>query len=61
MADIMGQVVEFKGEIIFDTTKQDGAPRKLIDISRLKNMGWNYVVNFTEGLNKTYVWYKNDK
>ena len=61
MAGIMKQVVGFKGELVFDTAKPDGAPRKLIDVSRLKNMGWNYVVDLTEGLNKTYMWYKNDK
>jgi len=61
MAETMKQVVGFKGELVFDTTKPDGAPRKLIDVSRLKNMGWNYVVDLTEGLNKTYMWYKNDK
>jgi GDP-L-fucose synthase len=61
MAETMKQVVGFKGELVFDTTKPDGAPRKLIDVSKLKNMGWNYVVDLTEGLNKTYMWYKNDK
>jgi len=61
MAETMKQVVGFKGELVFDTAKPDGAPRKLIDVSRLKNMGWNYVVDLTEGLNKTYMWYKNDK
>ena len=61
MAETMKQVVGFKGELVFDTTKPDGAPRKLIDVSRLKNMGWNYVIDLTEGLNKTYMWYKNDK
>ena len=61
MAETMKQVVGFKGELVFDATKPDGAPRKLIDVSRLKNMGWNYAVDLTEGLNKTYMWYKNDK
>jgi len=61
MAETMKQVVGFKGELVFDTTKPDGAPRKLIDVSRLKNMGWNYVIDLIEGLNKTYMWYKNDK
>jgi len=61
MAETMKQVVGFKGELVFDTTKPDGVPRKLIDVSRLKNMGWNYVIDLTEGLNKTYMWYKNDK
>jgi GDP-L-fucose synthase len=61
MAEAMKQVVGFKGELVFDATKPDGALRKLIDVSRLKNMGWNYTIDLTEGLNKTYAWYKNDK
>ena len=60
---IMREVVGQKGRLAFDTTNPGGAPRKLIDVSRLKykNMGWNYTVDLTEGLNKTYMWYKNDK
>ena len=57
MAETMKEVVGFKGELSFDTTKPDGAPRKLIDVSRLSNMGWNYSVNLKEGLVTTYEWY----
>jgi GDP-L-fucose synthase len=57
VAKIIKKVVGFKGEIVFDSSKPDGAPRKLIDISRLTKMGWNYSVNFEEGLKKTYDWY----
>jgi GDP-L-fucose synthase len=60
MAETMKQVVGFKGELSFDTTKPDGAPRKLIDVSRLSNMGWNYSVNLKDGLSKTYKWYLNN-
>ena len=55
----MKQVVGFKGKLIFDTTKPDGAPRKLIDVSRLSSMGWNYSVNLKDGLQRTYDWYFN--
>ena len=58
MAETMKQIVDYKGELTFDTTKPDGAPRKLIDVTRLKNMGWKYSVNLKEGLEKTYDWYK---
>jgi GDP-L-fucose synthase len=57
MAETMKKVVGFKGEISFDTTKPDGAPRKLIDVSRLSNMGWRYVVDLKDGLIETYDWY----
>jgi len=60
MAETMKKVVGFKGELSFDTTRPDGAPRKLIDVSRLSNMGWNYSVNLKDGLSKTYKWYLND-
>ena len=57
MAETMKEVVGYKGKIVFDTTKPDGTPRKLIDVSRLKNAGWRYSVNLKNGLNKTYEWY----
>ena len=57
MAETMKEVIGFKGELTFDTTKPDGAPRKLIDVSRLSNMGWNYSVNLKDGLSQTYKWY----
>jgi len=57
MAETMKQVVGFKGELTFDTTKPDGSPRKLIDVSRLSNMGWKYSVDLKDGLTKTYKWY----
>jgi GDP-L-fucose synthase len=59
MAEVMKQVVGFEGELTFDTIKPDGAPRKLIDVSRLSNMGWNYTINIKEGFEKTYEWYRN--
>ena len=57
MAEAMKKVVGFEGKLTFDTTKPDGAPRKLINVSRLSNMGWNYNVGLKDGLSKTYKWY----
>ena len=57
MAETMKEVVGYKGKLIFDTVKPDGAPRKLIDVTRLSDMGWNYSVDLKEGLKKTYKWY----
>ncbi len=57
MAQIMKQVVGFEGAITFDITKPDGSPRKLIDVSRLSNMGWKYSVELKKGLSETYKWY----
>ena len=57
MAETMKKVVGYNGRLTFDVTKPDGAPRKLIDVSKLKKMGWKYSVNLEEGLKKTYKWY----
>jgi GDP-L-fucose synthase len=61
MTETMKEVVGFKGDLSFDTTKPDGAPRKLIDVSRLSNMGWEYSVDLEGGLQKTYAWYIAEK
>lgn len=57
LAETIAQVVGFKGDIVFDTTKPDGTPRKLMDVSRLKDMGWSYRISLEEGLRDTYEWY----
>jgi GDP-L-fucose synthase len=57
MAEIMQEVVNYKGKLIFDTTKPNGSPRKLIDTTRLKKMGWQYAIDLRSGLEKTYKWY----
>jgi len=60
MAEIMKEVVDYKGKLTFDATKPDGAPRKLIDVTRLENMGWRYTTDLEEGLEKTYDWYLSE-
>jgi len=57
IAETMKKIVGFKGKLTFDTKKPDGSPRKLIDVSRLSNMGWNYSIDIESGLKKTYKWY----
>lgn len=56
-AQTIKQIVGFGGGVIFDTTKPDGTPRKLIDVSRLSKMGWQYKIKLKEGLQQTYKWY----
>jgi nucleoside-diphosphate-sugar epimerase len=58
MAETVKHVVGFEGELNFDSSKPDGAKRKLIDVSRLTAMGWTYSTDLKEGLRKTYDWYK---
>ena len=58
LAEMMKRVTGFQGEIILDSSKPDGTPRKLTDISRLKEMGWKPKICLEEGLKQTYEWYK---
>jgi len=51
------EVVKFDGELVFDTTKPDGTPRKLSDVSRLHGLGWRHRTGLAEGLKETYRWY----
>lgn len=57
LAETMKRVVEFDGELVFDTSKPDGTPRKLMDVSRLKALGWEASVTLKRGLGQTYEWY----
>jgi len=60
MAEIMKGIVGYEGNLTFDATKPDGAPRKLIDVTRLENMGWKYTTSLEDGLTDTYKWHFND-
>jgi GDP-L-fucose synthase len=57
LANTMARVVGFKGDIAFDTSKPDGAPRKLMDVSRLTLLGWEYSLELEQGLGMTYEWF----
>jgi nucleoside-diphosphate-sugar epimerase len=57
LAQTIAQVTGFEGRISFDTTKPDGTPRKLLDVSRLTNMGWTASIQLEEGIRQTYDWY----
>ena len=57
LANTMASVVGFKGDIAFDTSKPDGAPRKLMNVSRLGLLGWEYSVELEQGLGMTYKWF----
>nr|WP_321381995.1 GDP-L-fucose synthase [uncultured Vibrio sp.] len=57
MAETMAKVVGFEGDVVFDSTKPDGTPRKLMDVSRLSDLGWRYQVDLEAGLSITYQWF----
>jgi GDP-L-fucose synthase len=57
LADLIMIATEFEGKIVYDSTKPDGTPRKLMDISRLEKLGWKYKTSLAQGIEKTYQWY----
>ena len=57
LADTIKKIVGFEGSIIYDSTKPDGTPRKLMDVSRINNLGWKHKTNLEEGIKKTYEWF----
>jgi GDP-L-fucose synthase len=54
LANLVKKVVGFEGEIVFDTSKPDGTLRKLMDVSKLSNLGWKYFIKLEEGIKKVY-------
>lgn len=57
LAQTMKKVVGFAGALKFDSSKPDGTPRKLMDVSRLKALGWQYSITLEDGLRSTYAWF----
>jgi GDP-L-fucose synthase len=58
LAETVSDVVGFTGRLVFDATKPDGTPRKLLDTGRLRNLGWTASTSLREGLVHTYRWYE---
>ncbi|OHA20375.1 MAG: GDP-fucose synthetase [Candidatus Taylorbacteria bacterium RIFCSPHIGHO2_01_FULL_51_15] len=56
-AQMVKEVVGFQGRILWDATKPDGTPRKLLDVSHLHDLGWHHRVGLREGLEETYKWF----
>lgn len=59
LAEIISGIVGFKGEIEYDSSKPDGTPRKLMDVSRINNLGWKFKTSLEDGIKKTYEWFLN--
>lgn len=57
LTETVAKVVGYTGKIVWDTTKPDGTPRKLMDVNRLKALGWQYSIELEQGLLQTYVWF----
>lgn len=61
LAETLKDVIGFEGELEFDTTKPDGTPRKLMDVSRLKSLGFEATISLRDGLADTYQWFLNNQ
>lgn len=57
LAETIQKIVGHKGDIIWDSEKPDGTPRKLLDVSKLKSVGWKYAVDLEDGVARTYQWF----
>ena len=60
LAQMVADVTGYEGRIVYDSTKPDGTPRKLMDVSRLADMGWRARTGLQDGLRETYDWYKGN-
>lgn len=59
LAEMISEVVGYEGKLKFDTSKPDGTPRKLLDVSKIHKLGWNHKIDLKRGLEKTYEWFVN--
>lgn len=57
LAEAISRIIGFQGNLIFDLSKPDGPPRKLVDVTRINKLGWSSKISLEEGLKSTYLWY----
>ena len=58
LAELIAKEAGFKGEIKWDSTKPDGTPRKVLDVSRISSMGWSPTITLDQGVASTICWFK---
>jgi GDP-L-fucose synthase len=58
LAETIKRIIGFEGSIEWDSSKPDGTPRKLLDVSRLTALGWKAKISLEDGIASTYQWYK---
>lgn len=59
LALLIKEIVGYEGTLVYDQSKPDGTPRKLMDVSKLTNLGWKYAIELKEGLKRVYADYQN--
>ncbi len=57
LAELIGSVIGYSGQLVFDTSKLDGTPRKLLDVSKLRELGWRVETPLRAGIERTYAWF----
>ena len=60
LAEIVREIVGYEGEIVWDTSVPDGTPQKLLDVDKINKLGWWAATHLTEGVEKTYEWFKDN-
>ena len=61
LAEKIAEVTGFTGKIIWDTTREDGTPQKVLDIQKITNLGWKPTINLDQGIKLTVEWYLENK
>jgi GDP-L-fucose synthase len=60
LAELIAGITEYSGAIRWDSTKPDGTPRKVLDTSRIRALGWTPTVSLVDGIRQTYEWYRGE-
>ena len=60
LAELIVSVIDYSGRLIFDTSKPDGTPRKLLDVQRLHGLGWRPKIALRPGIEQTYRWFREN-
>jgi GDP-L-fucose synthase len=61
LAELISDVVGFKGKLAWDSSKPDGTPRKLLDVTKLRALGWSPQISLRDGIAQTYEWFLKNK
>jgi GDP-L-fucose synthase len=60
LATLISELTGFRGELLWDSTKSDGTPRKVLDVSRIQKLGWSPKISLRDGIQSTIDWYKEN-
>jgi GDP-L-fucose synthase len=60
LAELLKDAVGFTGELVFDSAKPDGTPRKLLDVTRVRQLGWQAKIALKDGIGQVYRWYEEE-